>query len=219
MSSITSKSLSLFLYWNFSESASTTLSMQWSTHSHRSTYQWIWSNVHVQLVSLLQWRAQSWSLQWASWSVSLLQWHHQSDDLLIFIALSISELIRQFDHVQIVSLLQRCLSSTRWLIYSHRSIYQWIDLSTRSRATSESATITFSMQWSTRSHHSTHQWIWSNVHVQLVSLLQWHHSILHSEPATIGISILHKAKKIHSCEHESLKRESNVTILATHLCW
>ena len=118
-------------------------SMQWSTRSHRSTHQWIWSYIHMQLVSLLQWRAQSQSLQWASRSVSLLQWHCQSDDLLIFIALSISESIRQFNYVQIVSLLQRCLSSTWWSIYSH---------------------------------HSTHQWIWSNVHVQLVSLLQWHYS-------------------------------------------
>ena len=41
MSSTTSKSLSLFLYWNLSESASTTFSMRWSTHSHCSTHQWI----------------------------------------------------------------------------------------------------------------------------------------------------------------------------------
>jgi len=75
------------------------------------------------------------------------------------------------------------------------------------------------MRWSTHSHRSTHQWTWSYVHVQLVSLLQWHHSTSHSEPATIDISILHKAKKIHSCGHESLKRGDNVTILATHLCW
>ncbi len=74
MSSTTSKSLSLFLYRNFSESASTTFSMRWSTRSHRSIYQWIWSNVHMQLVSLLQ----------------------------------------------------RCLSSTWWYIYSHRSTHQWI---------------------------------------------------------------------------------------------
>ena len=180
-------------------------SMQWSTRSHRSTHQWTWSYIHMHLVSLLQWRAQSRSLQWASQSVSLLQWHCQSDDLLIFITLFISESIHQFDHVQIVSLLQRRLSSTRWsiyshhsthqwtwsnvhvqlvsllqwhlssmqwFIYSHRSTYQWINLSTRSCATSESATMTFSMQWSTRSHRSIHQWIWSNVHVQLVSLLQ-----------------------------------------------
>ena len=48
----------------------------------------------------------------------------------------------------------------------------------------------------------------------IVSLLQWRP---HSEPATIGISILHKAKGIHSCGHESLKGGGNVTILATHL--
>jgi len=112
--------------------------------------------------------------RWANLSMSLLQWHRQSDDLLIFITLSISELIRQLDHVQIVSLLQWHLSSMQWLIYSHHSIYQWIDLSTRLHATSESATMTFSMRWFTRSHRSTYQWIWSNVHVQLVSLLQWH---------------------------------------------
>ncbi len=95
MSSTTSKSLSLFLYWNLSESASTTFSMQWSTRSHRSTYQWTWSNVHMQLVSLLQRRLSStwWSTyshrsthQW-TWSnihvqlVSLLQWHHSNRSL------------------------------------------------------------------------------------------------------------------------------------------
>jgi len=56
-------------------------SMQWSTRFHHSTHQWIWSYIHVQLVSLLQWRVQSRSLQWASRSVSLLQWHRQCDDL------------------------------------------------------------------------------------------------------------------------------------------
>ncbi len=43
-------------------------------------------------------------------------------------------------HMQLVSLLQWYLSSMQWLSYSHRSINQWIDLSTRSRANSESAT-------------------------------------------------------------------------------
>ncbi len=56
---------------------------------------------------LLQWRAQSRSLRWASRSVSLLQWHCQCNDLS-----------------------------------SHRSTHQWIDSSTRSCATSESASIT-----------------------------------------------------------------------------
>ncbi len=83
--------------------------MQWHIYSHRSIYQWIdLPHVHVQLVSLLQWQADSWSLRWASQLVSLLQWHS---------------------------------SSMQWHIYSHRSIYQWIDL--------------------------------PHVHVQLVSLLQW----------------------------------------------
>ncbi len=72
-------------------------SMQWSTYFHRSIYQWIdLPHVHMQLVSLLQWQVNSWSLQWASRLVSLLQWHS---------------------------------SSMQWHIYSHRFIYQWIDLS------------------------------------------------------------------------------------------
>ncbi len=72
-------------------------SMQWSTYSHRSIYQWIdLPHVHMQLVSLLQWQVDSQSLRWASRLVSLLQWHS---------------------------------SSMQWHIYSHHSIYQWIDLS------------------------------------------------------------------------------------------
>ncbi len=158
--------------------------------------------------------------------------------IYLLIILLISQSIRLSVHMQLVSLLQ-------WHL--------------------------FSMQWSTRSHRSTHQWFWSYIHVQLVSLLQWraqsqslqwvsrsvsllqwhqsivdlfaelvdsllvsllqwHQSIvdlfaeqvdsfLHSESATIDISILHKTKKIHSCKHESLKRKDTVTILATHLCW
>ncbi len=148
------------LYLNeqtFSESASMTSSMQWS--SHHSIYQWIDSSissratsesasmtsilnamiykhialfisesirlsVHVQLVSLLQWRVQSRSLWWASRSVSLLQWHRQCNDLLI--ALSISESIRLSVHVQLVSLLQwRAQSrSLRWASRS-MSLLQW----------------------------------------------------------------------------------------------
>ena len=105
------------------------------------------------------------------------------------------------------------------MIYLLTLLYLSVNLIKCSRATSESASMTWSMQWSTHFHRSTHQWIWSYIHVQLVSLLQWHHSTLHSESATINISILHKTKKIHSCEHESLKKKDNVTILATHLCW
>ncbi len=70
--------------------------------------------------------------------MSLLQQHHQCNDLLII--LFISELIHLSIHMQLVSLLQ-------WHL--------------------------FSMQWSTRFHCSTHQWIWSYVHMQLMSLLQW----------------------------------------------
>ncbi len=81
-------------------------SMQWFIYSHHSIHQWIWSYVHMQLVSLLQWRAQSRSLQWASRSVSLLQWHCQCDDLFTLIILLISESIRLLVHVQLVSLLQ-----------------------------------------------------------------------------------------------------------------
>ncbi len=70
-------------------------SMQWSIYSHHLTYQWTWFYIHMQIVSLLQWQVESWSLQWASRLVSLLQWH---------------------------------FSSMQWHIYSHRSIYQWINL-------------------------------------------------------------------------------------------
>jgi len=215
--------------------------------------------VHVQLVSLLQWHDNVFDNKqiFELVSISKSQWVCFSGILnamiysLSSLYLSVN-LARHRVHVQLVSLLQWHLPSMQWFSYSHRSINQWIDLSTRSRAnsepatkasfvnamiylltslypsvnlvkcsraTSESASMTRSMRWSTHSHHSTHQWTWSYVHVQLVSLLQWHHSISHSEPATIDISILHKAKKIHSCEHESLKRRNNVTILATHLCW
>ncbi len=92
-------------------------------------------------------------------SVSLLQW--QADDRPLQWA------------SRLVSLLQWHLSSMRWPIYPHRSTYQWIDLSTRSRATSEPATMKFSMRWSTRPHHSTYQWIDSSTR-----------SCANSEPAT-----------------------------------
>jgi len=156
--------------------------------------------VHMQLVSLLQWHLSL--MQWLSYSHrSTNQWI----DLLTRLCAN-SESATKTSFVNV-------------MIYLLTSLYLSVNLIKCSRATSESASMTRSMQWSTHSHRSTHQWIWSYVHVQLVSLLQWHHSTLHNESATIDISILHKAKKIHSCEHESLKRESNVTILATHLCW
>jgi len=53
-------------------------SMRWPTYPHRLTYQWTWSYVHMQIVSLLQWQAESWPLRWASRLVSLLQWHPPS---------------------------------------------------------------------------------------------------------------------------------------------
>ncbi len=176
--------------------------------------------------------------QWACFNDT----HRQCDDPSTLIALPTSEPVRLPVHVQLVSLLQWhdnafdnkqtfelvSISKPQWacfngtlnaMAYSSSSPYLSVNLVKCSRATSEPASMTRSMRWSTHSHRSTHQWTWSYVHVQLVSLLQWHHSISHSEPATIGISILHKAKKIHSCGHESLKERGNVTILATHLCW
>ena len=156
--------------------------------------------VHVQLMSLLQWHLPS--MRWLSYS-------HRSTNQ--WIGLSTRSRANSEPATK--------TSSVNTMIYLLTSLYLSVNLIKCSRATSESASMTRSMQWSTHSHRSTHQWIWSYVHVQLVSLLQWHHSTSHSESATIGISILHKAKKIHSCKHESLKRESNVTILATHLCW
>ncbi len=74
--------------------------------------------------------------------MSLLQRHSQCDDLLTLIILLISESILLLVHMQLVSLLQWHLLSMQWSTRSHRSIYQWINLSTRSRATSESASMT-----------------------------------------------------------------------------
>ncbi len=62
--------------------------------------------------------------------------------IYLLIVLLISESIRLFIHVQLVSLLQWHLSSMQWFIYSHRSTYQWIDSPISSRATSESALMT-----------------------------------------------------------------------------
>jgi len=156
--------------------------------------------VHVQLVSLLQWHLPS--MQWSSYS-------HRSTNQ--WIGLSTRSRANSEPATK--------TSFVNAMIYLLTSLYLSVNLVKCPHATSESASMARSMRWSTHSHRPIHQWTWSYVHVQLVSLLQWHHSISHSEPATIGISILHKAKEIHSCEHESLKKRSNVTILATHLCW
>ncbi len=102
-------------------------SMQWSIYLHRLTYQWTWFYVHMQIVSLLQWQVESWSLWWVSWLVSLLQWHS---------------------------------SSMQWHIYSHRSIYQWIDLPhvhMQLVSLLQWQVDSWSLQWASR----------------LVSLLQW----------------------------------------------
>ncbi len=83
-------------------------SMQWSTYSHRSTYQWIdLPHVHVQLVSLLQWQVDSWPLRWASRLVSLLQWHSSSMRWHIYPHRSTYQWIDlPHVHMQLVSLLQ-----------------------------------------------------------------------------------------------------------------
>ncbi len=156
--------------------------------------------VHMQLVSLLQWHLSS--MQWFSY-------------LHCFINQWIDLLTCSHANSESASM----TSFVNMMIYLLTSLYLSVNLIKCSCATSESASMTWSMWWSTHSHCSTHQWTWSYVHMQLVSLLQWHHSILHSESATIDILILHKAMKIHSCEHESLKKRSNVTILTMHLYW
>ncbi len=165
--------------------------------------------VHVQLVSLLQWHDNVFNNKQIFELVSILksQWVCFNDILNAMIYSFLSFYLS-------VNLIQcSCATSESASMMSSKLI------SSMSKLISESASMTRSMWWSTHSHHSTHQWIWLYIHVQLVSLLQWHHSILHSESATINISILHKTKKIHSCKHESLKRRDTVTILATHLCW
>ena len=143
--------------------------------------------VYMQLVSLLQWHLSS--MQWLSYS------HH-----------FINQWINLLTHSHANSESATKMSFVNVMIYLLTLLYLSVNLIKCSHATSESASMTRSMQWSTYFHRFIHQWIWSYVHVQLVSLLQWHHSISHSESATIDISILHKAKKIHSCEHESLKK-------------
>ncbi len=108
--------------------------------------------IHVQLVSLLQWHDIVFNNKQIFELVSILkfQWVCFNDTLNAMIYsfssfyLSVN-LTRHRVHMQLVSLLQWHLSSMQWFIYSHCFIYQWIDLSTRSRATSESATKTRSI--------------------------------------------------------------------------
>ncbi len=89
--------------------------------------------IHVQLVSLLQWHDNVFDNKqiFELVSISKSQWVCFNDTLnamiysLSSLYLSVN-LTRHRVHMQIVSLLQRHLSSTWWSIYSHRSIYQWI---------------------------------------------------------------------------------------------
>ena len=91
--------------------------------------------------------------------MSLLQRHPQCDDLLILIALPISESILLLVYVQLVSLLQWHLLSMQWSIRSHRSTYQWTWSNVHVQLVSLLQWHLFSMRWSTRSHRSIYQWI------------------------------------------------------------
>ncbi len=104
------------------------LSMQWHIYSHHSIYQWInLSHVHMQLVSLLQWQVNNQSFQWASWLVSLLQWHSSSMQWYIYFHCFIYQWIDlSHIHMQLVNLLQWQVDSqsfqwASWLV----SLLQW----------------------------------------------------------------------------------------------
>ncbi len=103
-------------------------SMRWSTYPHRPTYQWIGlPHVHVQLVSLLQWQADSRPLRWASRLVSLLQWHSSSMWWHTYSHRSTYQWTDLFHvHVQLVSLLQ-WQADSRSLQWASRlvSLLQW----------------------------------------------------------------------------------------------
>ncbi len=135
-------------------------SLRWSTYPHRLTYQWTWSYVHMQIVSLLQWQAESWPLRWASRLVSLLQWHSSSMRWPTYPHRLTYQWTWSYVHMQIVSLLQWQAES--WpLRWASRlvSLLQWHPPS---------------MRWPTYPHRPTYQWTGlPRVHVQLVSLLQW----------------------------------------------
>jgi len=139
-----------------------------STHSHEAN-EWKQS---VQSLSLFASKARE--------SVSLLQWHSSSMQWHIYSHRSTYQWIDlPHVHVQLVSLLQwqvdsRSLrwasrlvsllqwhsSSMQWHIYSHRSIYQWIDLP------HVHVQLVSLLQWQVDSQSL--QWAsW------LVSLLQW----------------------------------------------
>ncbi len=204
--------------------------------------------------------------------MSLLQQHSQCNDLLILIALSISE-SDSSSSLRATSESASMTSFVNAMTQLLSSFYSSVNLIKCSCATSESATMTSSKSISSMSKSTSESasmtrlssitskfmslFLYRNLNSEsatmmnndwsldwvdqrtkqvllcsrsesAVSLLQWHdHNqslrwasrFSSSESATIGISILHKTKKIHSCEHESLKKRSTVTILATHLCW
>ncbi len=103
-------------------------SMRWNIYPHRPSYQWIdLPHVHVQLVSLLQWQADSRPLRWASRLVSLLQWHSSSMRWHIYPHRSTYQWIDlPHVHVQLVSLLQ-WQADSRPLRWASRlvSLLQW----------------------------------------------------------------------------------------------
>ena len=131
-----------------------TSSMQWS--SHRFIYQWIDSSISSCAINE--------SALMIHLIVSLLQ-RQTMIDLLI-------ELINEWNKLYyVVNLNQKwvcfnnTVSSMQWS--SHHSIYQWIDSSISSHATSESASKTSSMRWF--SHHFTYQWIDSPISLHATS--------------------------------------------------
>jgi len=128
---------------------------------HQIRFDSIW--IKINLVSLLQRQVNSQSLWWASRLVNLLQWHSLSMQWFTHSHHSISSvnLIYLMFLCQLVSLLQwhdqnqslqwaswfsssesaTKMLSMRWSIYSHRFIYQWINLPRVSTFNSESATM------------------------------------------------------------------------------
>ncbi len=131
------------------------------THITLSISESIYLMFLCQLVSLLQWHDQNWSLQWVSrFSSSESVTKTLSMQWFIYFHHFIYQWIWFYIHMQIVSLLQWQVESwsfqwASWLV----SLLQWHSSS---------------MQWSIYFHHLIYQWIdLSYVHMQLVSLLQW----------------------------------------------
>jgi len=115
--------------------------------------------------------------------VSLLQRRCQCDDLSTHIALSISESAYLVFLCQLVSLLQ-------W--HDQNRPLRWASRF----PSSEPATKALSMRWSTYSHRSTYQWtglprvpVSTSEPASMIALPS------HSEPATIGISMVWKVNR------------------------